>query len=131
MQNKIKISINRVGEFAVTPEQADGYQCGMTEAREYGYEVTIEATETCLKAPDMFLIDNGIVKDYFEKKYIEEGAKCESCETMACEAIRYFRGLFIGENAPHPHVDVSRILVIIRGSKNSFIKALWENDNGK
>lgn len=121
MKNPISVSINRVGEFTVLPEQFDDFQCGREGAQTYKYEVSIEATEECLQEPEMFLMDNLLVKEYFENRYERERGKCRSCEVMACEAIRHFMILLAEKE-----IRIKRIEVIIRGSEESFIKAIWE-----
>lgn len=130
----IVLQVNKHGKFEIDSEQFSGAQCGTRGKKEYNYEVMIEATDKSLSAPDMFMIENGIIKQYFDRTYVKEKAKCKSCEVMACDAIEFFRSLFIydGCKVPRfPNVDVKRIVVLIRGHSSSFIKGEWVSKPSK
>lgn len=126
--NNILLQINRKGKFTIEPSQCSNIQCGREGEREFSYEVSIEATEKCLREPEMFVLDNTIFKDYFDNKYMRDKDQCRSCEIVACDAIKYFRNLMLEENAPFGHVDIKKIVVIISGSEFSHIKGEWTND---
>ncbi len=123
--NNIALTINRMGEFTVSKDQCTEWQCGASGTKTFKYEVSIQATDRCIKAPEMFVIDNAVISDYFKVKYEITKSPCKSCEIISCEAIEFFKSLFLDYDAPHPEVNVQNITVIIRGSEHSFIKAEW------
>lgn len=124
------LSINRMGTFDILPEQFCDAQCGMNTKVDYAYEVKIEATDKQLIEPEMFVVDNMAVKEYFDNRYVGERCQVRSCEVLASDAIKHFYGWFRGEGAIYPYIDVRRIYVVIRGSDHSFITGEW-NSYGK
>lgn len=122
----VMLSINRKGEFDIDVSQAHSSQCGRESITHYRYEVKIEAMNKDLSKPDMFVLDNGMVDRYFVEKYVEKQETCFSCEVMAVDAIRHFKSLFIGMDAPYRYIDVRTIKVIIHGSDISFITGEWK-----
>lgn len=108
------ITINRSGKFTVKDSQAHPSQCGMVGVREYSYRCAITGEN---KLNHMgFLMDNMVVKDYFENTYERGKTKCISCEQMALSAIDFFE-----KCQPMKKVKVRKIVVEIRGSEHSFI----------
>lgn len=126
---KILLSVNRYGSFCIKPEQFHNSQCGTTEMTEYAYRVKIEAYDTRLIEPEMFVLDNEHVTAYFDKKYVEECCTVKSCEVIAQESINYFLSLFLGKDAMYKFIDVQRIKVWIRGAEVSFITGEWVKEN--
>lgn len=126
MTERIAVSINRIGKFKIKDDQFDVYQCGFKGTKEYTYEVSIEATDACLSEPDMFVMENGIVAEYFKKKYEVDRERVRSCEMVSCQALRDLKKIIAEQN---PKADLQRITIIIRGTEVSFIKAEWKKEN--
>lgn len=119
----IILKINRHGTFKIAPEQDTMSQCGREAIREYGYHVTIEATDKKL-TPEGFVMDNFLIFDYFRRVYVENKSPCLSCEKMALDCLDYFQGLF-KIDPKLKEIDVRRIYVKIQGTDVSFIEAEW------
>lgn len=119
---KINISINRSGTFKIKKSQFCPTQCGENGKKEYKYEVSIEGTDDGLNEPDYFLIDNLIIKEYFEWKYNHNMCQVRSCELVSIDAVRDLKKICEEEN---PKCGLNKITVIIRGSEHSFIKSEW------
>ncbi len=126
MKPKILLSINRYGSFTILPSQFCGPQCGSTNMTDYEYRVKIEAYDTRLIEPEMFVLDNEHVTEYFDRKYLQERCEVRSCEVIAQDAISYFLSLFIGPRAIYGFIDIQRIKVWVRGSEVSFITGEWK-----
>lgn len=120
--HSIAISINREGRFMIQPEQFCDAQCGYNEQVEYGYFVSITATGSSVKAPQMFLLDNMVIREYFLKKFVEERCTVRSCEIIALDAVEHFTSLF---RSAHCGVSPLKVLVRIHGANESYIEATW------
>lgn len=129
MKPKLLLSINRIGSFHIKPEQFCGPQCGSTAMTDYEYRVKIEAYDTRLIEPEMFVLNNEHVTEYFDKKYHQERCTVLSCEVIAQDAICYFLALFVGPEAKYRFIDVQRIKVWIRGAEVSFITGEWKKED--
>lgn len=125
----ITLTVNREGAFIAGPNTEHEAQCGRVGAKQYRYQCAIEVDGSTLREPEGFVIDNGLIQEYFETTYGAdahvEGAKCRSCENMAKDAIEYIRGYF-EKGGSYQMVRVLSITVTIWGSDFSHITAVWK-----
>jgi len=120
-KTNIGLSINREGTFSILAEQCCDTQCGFNNQTSYKYFVSIQGTGENVKQPEMFLLDNMVIRDYFQTRFIEERNTVKSCETVALDAVEHFRDMFVSTYGNDP----KRILVRIHGAMESFIEATW------
>lgn len=124
MRTPITLRINREGHFSVTTHAETYNQCGKVGMQKYKYFVTIEASNKFL-TKEGYVMENAWCDDYFRMMYTDNAdATCESCETMAQDAIKFFLAKFAAHN-DLKKVDLKRIYVRIHGSEYSFIEAEW------
>lgn len=126
MNKPITLTVNRLGTFSVTAEQACDSQCGTVGHRDYRYEVAIKATNKKLIEPQMFVIDNIVVTEYFQKTYVEGKKIVKSCEVVAQDCIEHITSLFIGKKAPYNYVELQEVRVLVSGGEKSFIVGEWK-----
>lgn len=110
-----------MGEFHVGADQRHENQCGQEGTQHYNYKVSISGDSEHLDSQG-FLIDNMVIKQYFEQTYEIKQSQCKSCEDMACRAIEWIQK-FCKENGVE---GITRIYVELWGSEKSFIQAEWK-----
>lgn len=119
-ENLVDLTINRMGEFYVTDVSEYSSQCGAVGVRKYRYKVSLTGTNEKLDS-NGFLLDNMVLKEYFEEKYQNKQMKCESCENMTLQAIDFIR-----KHCEELGIDtIKRVYVQLWGSEQSFIEAEW------
>lgn len=120
------LRVNRAGEFTVYASVAKPTRCGTMETMKYKYFVTIEATNESL-TPEGYVMENSLCDSYFQKTYTNNPeANCESCESMAQDAVEHFLKAF-KKNFDTYEVQLRRIYVRIHGSDFSYIEAEWKS----
>jgi hypothetical protein len=122
MKSNCVLRINREGVFTVHYISDPRSQCGSIGQQRYKYFVSIEASNRWL-TKEGYLMENGLVGEYFDRVYTGEKRSCVSCEVMAQRAVDTFRRMVMQEN---PRCDLRRILVRLHGSPFSFIEAEWK-----
>lgn len=122
----LRLTVNREGLFTVTRGQATEFQCGSNGRTHYKYRVAIEATNKHLQEPELFVIENSLIDQYFQELYGNSATPVDSCEAMACRAVEHFHSLFSDEQSGLLGVEVTRIYVALHGSEFAFIEAAWE-----
>lgn len=123
---RMKLRINREGEFIAHAGSETDSQCGKKGTRRYRFFVSIEASNAKL-TNEGFLMENLWVADYFRERYEEKTGECTSCEDMAQTAVEHFLDLFQSKEELAGIVP-TRILVRIHGSDVSFIEAEWTGE---
>lgn len=120
------VRVNREGSFEIQKDQLHmTANCGSSDRKNFRYEVMIEATNKHLTS-DGFVMENGVIDEYFKNKYEVNKEPCKSCELIAMEALGNFLDMFNDASLPTAGVEVKRILVRIHGATVSFIEAEWK-----
>lgn len=115
------LQIQRVGRFRVNFKGPNTNQCGQKNVtRELRYKVEITGDDTVLDQQG-FIIDNNDIDRYFQEKYgVEDGFEFQSCENIAQEACKAFRGR-LGHRR-----GLKKICVTVSGSDVASLSATWK-----
>lgn len=120
------LRINRAGSFKAKPDRSHPSQCGKVgKEDEYGYFVTIEASNLVLTEAEGYVMENAWVDGYFQDTYTNGEQKFDSCEAISQRAVDHFLRLFT-DTWELRNIDVRRIMVRIHGTEFSFIEAEWK-----